>query len=108
MYVIAQMRRGQSLALAFEDAVLLARLLDATKSDNPQSIFTRYEELRRPRVDHQYKNETDKFEIAKASWWKQNLREALIRVHFKFFETNFNNGFNGRMDFSYNVFQEKL
>ena len=102
------MRRGQNVGLAFEDAVLLARLLDATKSDNPQSIFTRYEELRRPRINHQYKTETDKFEFPKVSWWKQKMRESLIRVHFKFFETSFNNGFNGRMDFSYNVFQEKL
>jgi 2-polyprenyl-6-methoxyphenol hydroxylase-like FAD-dependent oxidoreductase len=93
--VIAQM---PNIDLAFEDAVLLARILDATRSDTPQDIFPRYEELRRPRADSYYNGATKRSEGSK----KQKPRESIVRVYLERFSSHFNKSF------SYNVFQEKV
>ena len=94
---------GQSVGIAFEDVVLLARLLDTVKPDNPRTIFPRYEELRRPRVDRDYKQAIKRWEGPKTiSWWRQKLREFFFWIYLAFFARHFNESF------SYDIFKEKL
>ena len=42
---------GHSVGLAFEDAVLIARLIEHVKPNNIHELFPRFTELRAPRID---------------------------------------------------------
>jgi salicylate hydroxylase len=94
---------GQSVGLALEDAVLLARLLESNKPSNPQDIFLRYKELRRPRIQSEYKQAAQRLEGVKIiSWWWQKLREFMLWFFLAFFPRHFDERLK------YNIFKQQL
>jgi salicylate hydroxylase len=97
------MPAGNSIGLTLEDAILLTRLLDNTKPNNPQDAFPRYEEIRRPRIEKDYKHAVQRWSGVKTiSWWRQRLREFFFWLYLAFFARHVDESFK------YDVFKQEL
>lgn len=76
---------GHSVGLAFEDAVLIARLIEHVKPNNIHEVFPRFAELRAPRIDRDYAEAEQRWEgVRTISWWWQMLREYLYWIAIGF------------------------
>jgi 2-polyprenyl-6-methoxyphenol hydroxylase-like FAD-dependent oxidoreductase len=94
---------GHSVGLALEDGVLLARLLETTKPSMPQDVFPRYQELRRPRIENEYKHALQRWEGVKTiSWWLQKLREYATWIYLAIFARHTDKSLK------YNIFTQEL
>lgn len=71
---------GSSAGLAFEDAILLSRVLASLpESDSPAEAFAKYDAIRRPRVMAHYKQMASQWEGTKNRYWfVQKVREMLV------------------------------
>jgi salicylate hydroxylase len=70
---------GQSVGLAFEDVIILSRLLESSPSVELGNVFARYDSIRRPRVEDHYKQAASRWEgIRTRSWWVQWVMEFFI------------------------------
>jgi salicylate hydroxylase len=70
---------GQSVGLAFEDVIILSRLLSSSSFLDLTEIFARYDLIRRPRVEDHYKQAASRWEgIRTRSWWMQWVMEVFI------------------------------
>jgi 2-polyprenyl-6-methoxyphenol hydroxylase-like FAD-dependent oxidoreductase len=75
---------GQSVGLAFEDAIILSRLLSSSPSADLADVFARYDSVRRPRVEDHYKQMAARWEGTKThSWWVQWIREFFVWVYLR-------------------------
>lgn len=70
---------GQSVGLAFEDVIILSRLLSSPPSADLANVFARYYLIRRPRVEDHYKKAVSRWEGTRTrSSWVQWLAELFI------------------------------
>jgi salicylate hydroxylase len=94
---------GQSVGLAFEDAILLARLVEHMKPANIPDVFPRLVELRKPRVDKDYLLAEQRWEGVKTiSWWWQMIREFFYGIFLFFFSRHI------AKSFEYDIFKQEL
>jgi salicylate hydroxylase len=70
---------GQSVGLAFEDVIILSRLLSSSPSTDLAEVFARYDSIRRPRVEEHYRQAASRWEGTRTrSWWVQWIMELFI------------------------------
>jgi salicylate hydroxylase len=72
---------GSSAGLAFEDAIILSRILESASPDirSIDEAFSRYDAIRRPRVTEHYKQMASRWEGTKnRSWLVQKVREFFV------------------------------
>jgi len=94
---------GHSVGLAFEDAVLIARLIEHVKPNNIHEVFPRFTELRAPRVDSDYAEAEQRWEgVRTVSWWWQMLREFVYWIAIGFIARHVDNSYG------YDIFQLEL
>lgn len=75
---------GSSAGLAFEDAIILSRIL-ASSPENINEAFQQYDSTRRPRVTEHYKQMASRWEGTKnRSWLVQKAREMFVWVFLGF------------------------
>lgn len=61
--------QGESAGIAFEDAIVLARVMAEGDTDDLAGRFAAYERLRRPRTDEAYRQATFGWNTLKDSGW---------------------------------------
>ena len=70
---------GQSVGLAFEDTIILSRLLSSPPSTDFAGVFARYDLIRRPRVEDHYKQMAARWEGTRTRpWWVHSIMECFI------------------------------
>jgi salicylate hydroxylase len=73
---------GQSVGLAFEDVIILARQLSSNPSAGLAENFGRYDSIRRPRVEEHYNQAISRWEgVRTRPWWVQWVTEFFIWIY---------------------------
>jgi salicylate hydroxylase len=73
---------GQSVGLAFEDIIILSRLLSSTSSADLPLTFARYDSIRRPRVKDHYRQAASRWEgVRTRPLWVQWVMEFVIWIY---------------------------
>jgi salicylate hydroxylase len=80
--------QGESTGIALEDTVIFARLMGLYPKHTLPELFTRYEELRRSKVDAAYKEASFRWETVKDSGWLAHKAKSMMVPWFLYFTDN--------------------
>ncbi|PUU72187.1 hypothetical protein B9Z19DRAFT_1097874 [Tuber borchii] len=77
---------SQGFSLALEDAVILSRVIEKEGLDDLERVFTRFEEVRKPRVDKVYIQANKNWGgIKDIGWFANMVREFFMWIYLIFF-----------------------
>lgn len=77
---------SQGFSLALEDAVVLSLIFEKEGLDDLERVFTRFEEIRKPRVDKIYLQANKNWGgIKDIGWFANMVREFFMWIYLIFF-----------------------